>query len=141
MNHVSDQDLLLLQHQSLGLFKSVMATIHLRGCKSCRKRATEIGSFTFGVAAAVRGGLPAWKPLGMALRMKLMLVVLAVGASYLAVQGAIAWHEQATMPPSSCQTLPPIQPQAVPKPLQRGILRFSKGVTPSAARPDQSQGR
>ena len=60
MNHTSDQDLLLLAHNSLGLVKTALARFHVWRCVACRRRLTEFDSFSRGVAAAVRGVVCVW---------------------------------------------------------------------------------
>lgn len=89
MKHPLDQDLLLLAHNSLNPFKALAASLHLRKCAECRKRYAEFGVVTSVAAAAVRGNMPAWKPLGMALRMKLLIVALIVSAAVLGASVAM----------------------------------------------------
>src|SRR3569832_1041988 len=95
MNHVTDQDLLLLAHRSLGFFRSLGVAIHLRTCSSCRKRYTEMATMSTAIASSLRVGMrSAWKPAGMALRMKILLSALVMAGGVLAVR-------QATMPNDS----------------------------------------
>ncbi|HVT11127.1 MAG TPA: hypothetical protein VHE55_02580 [Fimbriimonadaceae bacterium] len=75
MKHLEDQDLLLLAHRSLGFVQSLSAHRHLARCESCRSRYAQFGALSRKVASLVRPGLPTWKPLGMALRTKVLISV------------------------------------------------------------------
>jgi hypothetical protein len=86
VKHIEDQDLMLLAHRSLGPAQSVAAKIHLWRCPSCRAKFGELSSFSTSVASAVRVGLPAWKPAGIALQMKLFLAAIVVAGSFLVFQ-------------------------------------------------------
>jgi hypothetical protein len=99
VNHIQDQDLLLLAHRSLGFFQSISASLHMRGCSSCRKRYAALDSLSSGVASAVRLGLPTWHPLGLALRTKVLLATLALGVTVLGARSVLTREEVVPMTP------------------------------------------
>ncbi len=53
-----DQDLLLIAHGQLSLFKSFLVRLHLRGCSACRKRLAEM-SYTSALMSSVVRDEPA----------------------------------------------------------------------------------
>jgi len=80
VKHTPDQDLLLLAHRSLDPVHAFTIRLHVSRCDSCRKRLAEFTSISTAAASALRVGMPAWKPMGMALKMKLLLGGLLLSA-------------------------------------------------------------
>lgn len=102
MSHVSDQDLLLMAHRSLGSVREIGARIHLRRCSSCRAKLGAVGSMSAMVAAAVRPGLPAWKPSGITLSAKILIATIAFGGALLLGKAALtSYSAKQPMPPLS----------------------------------------
>jgi len=99
MNHPPDQDLLLLAHRSLNLVKTLAARWHVWRCPECRLRYRELNSLSFAVASALRIGLPSWKPAVMALKVKLLIGVVALATGTLVTEVVIA---NRTGPAGSC---------------------------------------
>jgi hypothetical protein len=83
VKHTSEQDLLLLAHRALGIVPSLEAHFHMLQCAECRSHFAELKSVSLVAASAMRVGMPKWKPAGMALGLK--LVILAAAATATAV--------------------------------------------------------
>ena len=124
MKHPADQDLLLLAHNSLSPLKAIAAQMHLARCADCKRRYAEFGVVTTAAAAAFRGSLPSWKPLGMALRTKLLLAALVVSAGVLGARVALNREEPPVVgtvkecfsPPKTKGSAPTVDVKGAPKP-------------------------
>ncbi len=90
MNHPTEQDLLLLAHNQLGFGRALLAQWHISRCKACRKRFTELNSLSGVAAAAMRGGMPAWRPAGMAAQVKLAIMALVIAGGVLVTEVVVA---------------------------------------------------
>lgn len=117
MNHIPDQELLLMAHHALGPFRSIAGLVHMRKCAQCRKRLSEYASLSSTVAGAVRVGMPAWKPLGLAIGTKLLLSIAVVGLAILFVENmAIRSANSSQIVPAGACANPVVKKAAVIKP-------------------------
>lgn len=110
MKHLQDQDLLLLAHRSLGPVRSIGAKLHLARCKDCRARYGAYASLSLMVASLVRVGMPAWKPLGLALSLKVLVAASVVGVGLYGLDVAISSPSAPPKPPVVKQIESPLWP-------------------------------
>jgi hypothetical protein len=78
MKHVQDQDLLLLAHRSLSPWDWFTARYHLWRCNACRRRYDHFRSLSTSVASAVRVGLRPWRPIGLSIKVVLLVGLILV---------------------------------------------------------------
>jgi len=141
VNHPPDQDLLLLAHRSLAPFRAVAARWHIRNCVSCRKRFSEFDTLSSAVASAFRLGMPAWKPLGTALSLKLLIGIIVVALGLLGGEVVVSGMAPATsFGGGACATVQGSQQSANLPPannltLHKNLIPRSSVVTGSGINP------
>ena len=106
MKHTPDQDLLLISHHSLGLGRTLMAWLHMSRCPRCRKRLREFAALSATAATALRVGLPAWKPVATALRLKILIAIMLAGIGIVGAEVAITHTNPFSASGESCSTTP-----------------------------------
>ena len=110
MKHPADQDLLMLAHRSLDPFKAIATRWHLTRCADCRRRYSEFGALSTAVASAIRIGLPAWKPIVLALKTKLLAAVILLAAGILVTEVVVSNRVNT----GACQVT---EPTVLPRPM------------------------
>ena len=103
MKHVTDQNLLLLTHRALGPIRSGVARVHLMACADCRRRQQELLSLSVATAAAFRIGMPAWRPIGVAIGVKLLAGVAVLATGILFTEMVVGSHNPYGYPSSAVQ--------------------------------------
>ncbi len=139
MRHLEDQDLLLLAHRSLGLVQSISAHRHLAKCERCRFRYSEFGALSSKVALLVRPGLPAWKPLGLALRTKVLISVFLGCVGLFGIEMAVLPHppQPVHVPALKQVSSPdwPSCPEGKPAPKKGPATAATLQINPNAKEP------
>jgi hypothetical protein len=137
VRHPTDQELLMLAHRAVDPVKAIRLRAHVKRCAPCQDGFARQARLSQSIAGAIRIGLPAWSPLGLgiALRTKVLLAVLAVSVAGFGIK--VATERQEVLANSAKTTVcKPGEPGSVVVGIEKGRPHKAQATPRTDVKPD-----